>query len=494
MTLSITNKIKEFGKQNESVFQPSPLTFPQLDADTIKNKLKLKEEAVERGKHNLPLTSTKTFDDIEEQIVTYINDRRNDVSESYYDSNKAFEDRVNRLSSMGSVAKLEGIAGSTEADFKKHTHKSKFDIYKSLSGLKSMERYIDKFKKENKLERPALFKKNFFLHYSIIAFLIVIETVMNGYFFAKGNEFGLVGGVANAAIPSILNIVIAYFIGNFGFRLLPCVSSKKKLGGITICIVLSLLILVINLSVAHFRSSMVQGIENPTQAAFEALISSPLSLIDIESWLLFIMGCFFAVIATIKIWMSDDYYYDFGRISRIHQERISEYKDEISYAIEVLQAIRDDGLNEVDEEYNLIVSRNDEVNSIFDNQRRWATLFDQYLIHLEAVGKTLLAYYRNYNTSTRTTNPPKHFLKEWKLTNTSKPETTLDFQKVIKDFKEDTDKAEGFYISSTTRINDAFNIAFNEYQTIEQLNPEEVEQWLEGKTILKSIEEMEAAA
>jgi len=36
--LSITNKLKDFSLQHESVIQPSPLTFPQLDSEEALQK------------------------------------------------------------------------------------------------------------------------------------------------------------------------------------------------------------------------------------------------------------------------------------------------------------------------------------------------------------------------------------------------------------------------------------------------------------------------
>lgn len=481
--MSIATKLESLTQQFGSVYEGTPLTFPQLDAEKIKVQLKLKEEAIERGNKNLPLASTKALDDMEERIVAYVDDQMKDVSESYYDNNRSFEDRVNRLKSRGNVGKLEEIAESTESDFKKQTHQSKFEIYTSRSELKSMERYVNKFKENNNLDRPAIYPKNLALHYAIIFFLVVIETYMNGYFFAKGHELGMVGGIFTAFVPSILNMIGAFFVGHYTFRLFPNVSSTKKLLGIIFCILLTTLILYINLGVAHLRSAMIIGAEHPEQIALKNLFFAPLSLVDIESWLLFAMGCFCSLIASIKFWSADDRYYDFGRIARTHKERIEEYVNITSHLMDTLESIRDSRLRELDEEYSLISSRYDEANSIFDNQKRWKILFGEYLSHLENVGRILLSYYRNHNIAVRTTKPPKHFLEEWTLVKTSQPETGIDFKQIIKDFKEDTDRAQQVYAASTKRINLGYNTAVNEYQTIEQLNPEDLEKWLTKTTV-----------
>ena len=54
---------------------------------------------------------------------------------------------------------------------------------------------------------------------SIIALLVVFESAANAYFFAQQSEFGLAGGVFQAAAVSLANVAVAFFIiGFWGLR------------------------------------------------------------------------------------------------------------------------------------------------------------------------------------------------------------------------------------------------------------------------------------
>ena len=102
------------------------------------------------------------------------------------------------------------------------------------------------------------------LQMSIIALMIIFESAANAYFFAKQSEFGLAGGIFQAAAVSLANVSTAFFIvGYWGMRHISMpfdtenIFSRRNLyvvmGFIAILTGLSLVFLV-NLSAAHYRN------------------------------------------------------------------------------------------------------------------------------------------------------------------------------------------------------------------------------------------------
>ncbi len=102
------------------------------------------------------------------------------------------------------------------------------------------------------------------LQMSIIALMIIFESAANAYFFAKQSEFGLAGGIFQAAAVSLANVATAFFIvGYWGMRHISMpidwenIFSRRNLyvlmGLVAIIIGLSLVFLV-NLSAAHYRN------------------------------------------------------------------------------------------------------------------------------------------------------------------------------------------------------------------------------------------------
>lgn len=102
------------------------------------------------------------------------------------------------------------------------------------------------------------------LHLSVIALMVLFESAANAYFFAKQSEFGLFGGIFQAAAVSLANVATAYFvIGFWGLRHVSMPFDRDVIfGRRNIIIVLGLfailiglsLVFLVNLSAAHYRN------------------------------------------------------------------------------------------------------------------------------------------------------------------------------------------------------------------------------------------------
>lgn len=99
---------------------------------------------------------------------------------------------------------------------------------------------------------------------SIIALMILFESAANAYFFAKQSEFGIAGGVFQAAAVSLANVAVSFFIiGYWGLRHISMPWDRETLfGRRNLYIVMGLiaigigtiLVLLVNLSAAHYRN------------------------------------------------------------------------------------------------------------------------------------------------------------------------------------------------------------------------------------------------
>lgn len=119
------------------------------------------------------------------------------------------------------------------------------------------------------------------LSLSVIALLILFESAANAYFFAQESAFGLFGGVFQAAAVSLANVATSYFIiGYWGMRHASMPTSRHpkrddqgnviaeeegkfdflargtviKLGGFLAIGIGAILVLLVNLSAAHYRN------------------------------------------------------------------------------------------------------------------------------------------------------------------------------------------------------------------------------------------------
>ena len=102
------------------------------------------------------------------------------------------------------------------------------------------------------------------LQMSIIALMILFESAANAYFFAKQSEFGIAGGVFQAAAVSLANVAVSFFIiGYWGLRHISMpwdresFFSRRNLYfavGVVAIVIGLILVLLVNLSAAHYRN------------------------------------------------------------------------------------------------------------------------------------------------------------------------------------------------------------------------------------------------
>ena len=105
------------------------------------------------------------------------------------------------------------------------------------------------------------------LQLSVVALLVLFESAANAYFFAQQSSFGLAGGVFQAAAVSLANVAVSFFvIGYWGLRhaatpaenwMQPGSWDRRnfyKLFGFFAVVVGVILVLLVNLSAAHYRN------------------------------------------------------------------------------------------------------------------------------------------------------------------------------------------------------------------------------------------------
>lgn len=115
-------------------------------------------------------------------------------------------------------------------------------------------------------------------HLSFIALLVLFESAANAYFFAQQSEFGISGGLFQAAAVSLANVATSYFI--IGFWGLRHVTSPwtwrapwkwnrlhfRRLFAYLAIFGGGILVLLVNLSAAHYRNILdlrAEGLASP---------------------------------------------------------------------------------------------------------------------------------------------------------------------------------------------------------------------------------------
>lgn len=200
------------------------------------------------------------------------------------------------------------------------------------------------FRSVHRLSRSAVYPTGAraFFGYALLLFLVVLEGVLNASFFAQGVDSGLLGGAAYAMALAALNVAIAYGLGRWPSRYLHHKRPGLKAFGWFAVLAALVAMVVVGLSIAHFRDALTAGSTEAPAAAMHALMAAPLMLKDLMSWGLFGISVVFALIAFFDGHYSDDLYPGYGKVSRRADEAAEAYETE-------LQSLRT-GLDELREQ------------------------------------------------------------------------------------------------------------------------------------------------
>jgi hypothetical protein len=316
----------------------------------------------------------------------------------------------------------------------------------------------------------------------VLIVLVVIESFMNGFFLAIGNEYGQVGGIFEAFILSIINVVVGWL---FGRKVIPWVTYKSffaKLFSATGILVYIAIIVLFNLAVAHYRDALGNvSLEEivPQKYAWQTFSESPTGIDDIKSWMLFFVGCISSFVACMDGFFFDDKYPGYGKISRRQKQLLDDYGETKKELMDELKDIRDQAIGDIETARKNIESSKGEINGIIEHRKRLRNSFDHRINSLEHTANELLKFYRDVNESNRTTTRPEYFKENWIITHTetndysAKDDEDYDGinDEIIKIFKDIPEK--------TQKIHSEYEESFKEYKMIDELTAENLDTWKE---------------
>jgi len=371
--------------------------------------------ALSEGEHDLPRSKAKSLGSVERKIAADIEKRiyqvttiANDKLVSYNTtlSNTDLNDEQQRITNMAEAnkLKLESLIAEDE---------------QTLGGMReNLERnrhHFNLFKQENRLRDDARYPESKTLYLSFAFLIFLIESVANGFFFAAGSEFGLLGGVSQAVIIAFINVVPAYFlIGVVVLRYKNHISPVKKgLSYIVLPVYMGWTIL-FNFVIAHYRDLYAVNPESAVSLALENFMGNPFGLADINSWMLFLMGIIFSAIAAIDGMLSDDRYPEYGKWQRRLDEMQADYDEESHRMSKKFEAVRSEFMSEMGRLEDKVM---DEFTHAFHLAKTKPALVERYtncINSLQTLGDALIHRYRSENSKYRSTPEPQYYEETWK--------------------------------------------------------------------------------
>ncbi|MBY6191372.1 ABC transporter permease [Microbulbifer agarilyticus] len=255
---------------------------------------------------------------------------------------------------------------------------------------------LEMFRERNGLTREAVYRESKMLHFSIVFFIVILETVLNAFFLSKGSALGLVGGFFQAFIISMINLGFAAFLA-FSLRHCFHLNPLRKLGAGVLFGAVLVTSVVFVLGVGHYREALEADPFTASQVAMSTLQAEPLGIQDFNSWIMVVVSGIALVLLTAKFFVVDDRYPGYTAITRRVKSQHTAWRDAHEDAIESVNQMAEeiqDGISDTEKtiraqfiQFKASIERSEEIHRHYHED----------IIKAQGLLDELVRYYQSYS-------------------------------------------------------------------------------------------------
>jgi hypothetical protein len=397
-----------------------PTTVPgflrPINTAAIARELNLEAVAAERGEDNIPSTNSSAPDAVEQQIIQKIESEWTWQGGEFINSLNTYRQRLVGYSVAAEFSRLVVQAHDTLARLREAEHRAEAELGPLREHFIDLRNELRDFKSRHRLTRAARAHAHRWTTFGLLFILIAVESLANGLFFAKGSEFGLVGGVGIAVVISCLNVGTCFTLGLWPVRWTNRRNWVIKILALTVTLVGIGGIIALHAFAAHYRDAMaLVGEDRALSAAVATLKATPWILASLNSYYLFAMGLFFSLFSIYKGATFDDPYPSYGVMSRRHERAREDYSDVHAELFDDLASIKDKTIEVLGAGIKAIPIYPQEAASIRAQRAALVQTFRGYEPAVVTAANHLLAIYRDRNRIHRTMPAPAYFGRAWAL-------------------------------------------------------------------------------
>jgi hypothetical protein len=199
-----------------------PTTVPgflrPIDTAAIARQLNLEAIAAERGRSNIPPSDSPAPDAIEQQIIQQIESEWTWQGGELINNLRAYKQRLSSYGIESEFTRLVVLAKDTLAKLREADHRAEAELGPLREDYLAARNELAEFKKKHRLTRPVRVHTRRWTTFGLLFVLVALESMANGMFFAKGSEFGLLGGVGTAIVISVINVASCFVLGLWPVR------------------------------------------------------------------------------------------------------------------------------------------------------------------------------------------------------------------------------------------------------------------------------------
>jgi len=392
--------------------------FPELRLEDLRAEVEPKALGRQLGERDRPM-----LDAVEDQgqakISQFVAQKKNEAVQLRDERLTEIDKQLAELDHPLLPGSLESVGQQAVAEFGDVEQRHSVNLRNDLQEWrKRREDFLD-FKEENGISREPDYHDTFrrWIGGGGLFVLLLLESFLNASFLAEGSEAGLFGGWTVAIVVSALNIVVPF--GLFGplSRYVRHARPGPKVFGLVMGLSWVGFAFVLNLGLAHYREASEALVEDPDGAMMTRLSTQPFGMETAASWLLFVLGVGFSVLAFYEGWKFWGDSYPGYRVVHVRMSEAREQLDDLrAEAADELKAVRLTWLAKAEETLDRARLQPAETRRLLKSEGDLLSAFNDHMEQLASFGAALIEEYRVANHAVRSDGAvPASHAEPWEL-------------------------------------------------------------------------------
>lgn len=402
--------------------------FAELNFKKLIKQFDLETLAQEYGAQNLPLTEDAELDAPQRAVVDHLQHYQHQATQQLEQTLHHNRQQLRELEKQMDTSRSEVMVSEARQAIAHILLNQRDALITARLAERQSWRDRQRFKQQHHLERSARYPESKLFHWALVMVAVVLESIANSYFFAKGSDFGLIGGTLQAALISLVNIGTALLVGWFVLPQFNHHHPGRKLLALGGGLCYGGLLLVFSLATAHYRAQLEINPLTALNQTIPTLLQNPWALTHFDAWILFVIGILFALFALFKGYTADDPYPGYGEMERHYQRINHAYSQQKQQLRQAIHHGLTQKLLELENQVNAIHRSASTYADVVARSEQLVKHYQHYLTQCEKTANQLLKHYRDLNTEARYDTPPAYFAKI-ELFPPHEPQTSLDWQK-----------------------------------------------------------------
>ncbi|AQQ68421.1 hypothetical protein Mag101_12845 [Microbulbifer agarilyticus] len=255
---------------------------------------------------------------------------------------------------------------------------------------------LEMFRERNGLTREAVYRESKLLHFSIVFFIVILETVLNAFFLSKGSALGLVGGFFQAFIISMINLGFAAFLA-FSLRHCFHLNALRKIGAGVLFGAVLLASGVFVLGVGHYREALEADPFTASQVAMSTLQAQPMGIQDFNSWIMVVVSGIALVLLTAKFFVVDDRYPGYTSVTRRVKSQHAAWRDAHEDAIDSVNQMAEEMQDGISDTEKTIRAQFIQFKASIERSEEIHRHYHEDIIKAQGLLDELVRYYQSYS-------------------------------------------------------------------------------------------------